>query len=94
MGEPEQAYRRGVNGNERYLPSDIGTHPKRTAVQGDEGAFAARRPTAGHVPVVWVRRPAEDVVIRLAPLCARVTTDRQYRGADGADRAQYIKGAP
>ena len=62
--------------------------------EGDEGAFAARRPTAGHVPVVWVRRPAEDVVIRLAPLCARVTTDRQYRGADGADRAQYIKGAP
>ena len=49
-------------------PADVGAHAEGTASHCEERAFAARGAAWGHVAVVRVRRPAEDVVERLAPL--------------------------
>ena len=49
-------------------PADVGAHAEGAAAHGEEGAFAAGGAARGHVPVVGVRRAAEDVVVGLAPL--------------------------
>ena len=52
------------------LPADVGAHAEGAAAHGEEGAFAAGGAARGHVPVVGVRRAAEDVVVGLSPLAA------------------------
>ena len=51
-----------------YPPADVSAHTEGAPVHRDERTLPAGGTSGGHVPVVRVRCPPEDVVVRLAPL--------------------------
>lgn len=60
----------GAERKDDHLPADVGAHTEGAPVHCDERALPAGGAAGGHVPVERIRRPPEDVVVRLAPLRA------------------------